>query len=268
MDGEFTYTKDTDIKDPKILAEMKRATKVMIMGGVTIPGFAFENYGLLREVEFSKIGEIKCDDSAFFGCGITQLELSPNVKLGSSVFRDCPDLAKVTIMEGVADIPVMTFYGCESLREVVFPKEGKIKCDTGAFARCGITKLVLSPNVVLDGAVFVRCPDLAEVTIMEGVSIPAGTFEGCNPIMTIYTDMPKEEFQQGFPGIKLQVVSINQLTQLLNDIKGSNGAQIPTAISDIMLSDVIGDMPNKSQSAGYLFTKKKYYDLVRGSDYF
>lgn len=337
MDSEFTYTVDTNLRDPKILEEIKRATKVTIMGGVDIPSRTFYGCQLLREVLFSEKGEIKCGREAFRECGIKKLMLHPNVVLEEGVFEYCSDLtevtivngvtnipqntflgcaslqtveipekgeikcggyafrgcgikefvlrpnfkldgilvfanclnlAKVTIMEGVTYIPDFAFHVCRSLQTVEFPKKGEIKCGDYAFHTCGIEELVLTPNVKLGERVFMFCHSLANVTIMDGVTIPVNTFSRCKPNMTIYTNMPTEQFKQGFPDIELQIIPIEGLTQQLATISGSDNSLVPTAVRDIMARYVLGDISIKRQSAGYLFTKKKYYDLVHGSDYF
>ena len=105
------------------------------MNGVSnIPYATLYECNLLQTVEFSKEGVINCGNYAFRGRGIKkELVLRPNFKLGNWVFSWCPDLTKVTIMNGVTNISENTFYGC------------------------GFTKLVPPPNAVLGKEVFISC---------------------------------------------------------------------------------------------------------------
>jgi len=181
-------------------------TKVEIMNGVTnIPEFTFYGCLSLQKVEFPETNtEIRCGDRAFADCGLRELRLRANLVLGRMVFGKCTELTKVEIMDGVANIPEMTFGGCRSLRTVEFPEtytDTKIRCGGSAFSFCGITGLRLPANVLFGDGVFCYCRDLIKVEIMDGViGIPKRTFLGCRSLESItipnsVTDIGSQAFK-------------------------------------------------------------------------
>lgn len=248
MANNFRLTSTTDLKDHLISRDFKNAnvitieanvsilnifkdhlnlTEVIIMDGMSnIPSYAFTGCTRLNRIIFPKT-KIKCDRYSFYNCGFTTLTIPENVVLeGIGVFSDCYHLTKVTIMDGVLNIPSHTFNGCIQLNKVIFPKT-KIKCGESAFSNCGFTILTIPGNVVLeDTEVFTICPNLTEVIIMDGVAmippctfggcmslqsitipqsvvnIDSTAFDGCN-IMVIYADNKHISFNTLFPGVNI-----------------------------------------------------------------
>ena len=132
---------------------------------VTISERCFDGCSKLKEVKFSNsIREIGSE--AFSNSGLEQLDLQayPNLKIhpfcfsGSSLkevtvprlsprmFINCQSLEKVTITEPIREIPKLTFYGCENLKNIDIPDTVTI-IGYQSFYNTGIQNLTLPPNL-------------------------------------------------------------------------------------------------------------------------
>ena len=127
----------TDIRD-SAFHQCASLQLIRFPGSVTkIGSNAFKQTGL-RKVQLSNaIQEI--GDNAFASCGkLTHVSLGaiqPNASLGYGIFRACSKLQKVTLREGMTEIPIGTFAWCESLKSIPLPKT-VTKIGGRAFNRC------------------------------------------------------------------------------------------------------------------------------------
>lgn len=73
----------------------------------------------------------------FMGCDfIDEVVLPENIdRIGNQLFKNCPNLKKVTIQGNIREIPFECFSGCSSLEEVHLPASVN-KIGKGAFAGC------------------------------------------------------------------------------------------------------------------------------------
>lgn len=103
---------------------------------------------------------------------------------GEGVFRDCPNLTKVTLPQYLETIGDVAFRGCAWLEEIALPDSLK-EIGEGAFAGCtGIQEITVPGKVqkVADSA-FSGCTKLKKATLQEGVaSIGKFAFDRCESL--------------------------------------------------------------------------------------
>ena len=106
----------------------------------------FKNSAVREIVIYSDI----ISDSAFEGCSnLTKVTVKNDVTyLGANAFKGCTKLTEVVFEKGCEEIAANAFYNCSKLTTLTLP-DGEIVIGDGAFARSGLSKLVLSANTVL-----------------------------------------------------------------------------------------------------------------------
>ena len=116
---------------------------------VQIANGAFNGYTQLEEIVipysietigvFTNVIDYK---SPFQGSGLTSVVIPGSVKnWGLDIFRDCTDLAKITVEEGVTVLPGGFATNCTALNEVKLPST--LKTIAGSFVNVGLTELML-----------------------------------------------------------------------------------------------------------------------------
>ena len=107
-----TFRDCVSLKDIQLPQEIK-----------VIEDFAFYKCQNLSEFFFSKcIREI--GNSAFYGCGFTELELTDGLeRIGDSAFLKCRNLEYVRIPESVKTIEKWAFHGCNRLKVIEITHE-------------------------------------------------------------------------------------------------------------------------------------------------
>ncbi len=87
------------------------------------------------------------------------------------VFRNCKQLKKVTLGNGLLEIKKNAFEGCTAIEEIVLPNSLKKLAD-GAFSDCTSLKRVVFPNHNIEsGSVcFSGCAALSELVFPEGIT--------------------------------------------------------------------------------------------------
>lgn len=96
--------------------------------------YAFSGCDKLKEINFPA-GLDTIDSEAFSGCALTEVTLPENVFCGMSVFKNCTSLRKVTLPEGMTEIPDEMFMGCVSLKHINIPASVR-EVTSGTFAYC------------------------------------------------------------------------------------------------------------------------------------
>lgn len=107
--------------------------------------------------------------------------------IGEGAFRECSNLATVTIANSVTNIGNEAFYRCNGLTTVTIPNNVS-SIGGGAFKDCvGLTSVVIGNNVVSIGEnAFYGCVGLTEITIPNSVtSIRDRAFYKCSGVTTI-----------------------------------------------------------------------------------
>ena len=106
----------------------------------------FKNSAVKEIVIYSDI----ISDSAFYGCtNLTKVTVKNDLTyLGAKAFYGCKNLTEVVFEAGCEEIAAEAFYQCEKLKTVTLP-DGEIVIGDNAFARSGISKLVLGKNTVI-----------------------------------------------------------------------------------------------------------------------
>ncbi len=114
------------------------------------------------------VNNILIDGSAATG----EVVIPKGVDIVSHCFYGNENITKVTIPEGITEIPENCFYECTALEEVILP-ESVTLIDSFAFNGCtALKKVNITENVedIYYGA-FYSCPSLAEITIPKHLDV-------------------------------------------------------------------------------------------------
>lgn len=100
--------------------------------------------------------------------------------IGEVAFYGCKSLKQVIFPEGLKTIGTSAFLACFYLESVNIPNT-VTSIEDGAFATTGIREIVIPNSVVnLGWDVFTGCRELTQITLPESLTeIPPCTFEGC-----------------------------------------------------------------------------------------
>lgn len=132
-------------------------------------------------------------EAAFRGSTIKNINLPESItEIGPHAFLSCENLEKISIPEGITELPSRTvsanvsgvFQGCTSLQEVVLPSSLQ-SIDDRLFQGCtSLTSVVIPEGVQSIGdESFADCTSLTTVTIPDGVvSIGEEAFADCKNI--------------------------------------------------------------------------------------
>ena len=131
-------------------------------GDIVIPEYV-ENEG--RKLLVTGIG-----DNAFAYTHITSFTLDRLIDFGQSVFSSCYELTRVSLPEGMKELPVNTFNCCLTLAEIQLPSSLTF-IGSGTFADCKALKEIDIPVGVtaLGRSTFTGCTALERVTMGDQV---------------------------------------------------------------------------------------------------
>lgn len=225
-------------------ASCSSVTNVIIPEGVTtIESAAFANCCSLKSINIPQSVRV-IDYNAFAGCGLINITVPKTVtSMGGSVFRDCKELTSIVLNNGI--IPINTFTGCTSLKEMTIP--GNIKTiKEYAFLGCtALTDVVLSEgvNTIYDRA-FDGCTSLVNVTIPSSATyIAYNTFSGCSSLTNIVWDNCSEV--GGFANCtSLKNINIPESVTVIN-----NGAfQNCTSLESVTIPESVTSIGEKALS--------------------
>ena len=131
-------------------------------GDIVIPEYV-ENEG--RKLLVTGIG-----DNAFAYTHITSFTLDRLIDFGQSVFSSCYELTRVSLPEGMKELPDHTLYGCIKLADIKLPSSLTF-IGSGTFADCKALKEIDIPAGVtaLGRSTFSGCTALERVTMGDQV---------------------------------------------------------------------------------------------------
>lgn len=152
------------------------------------------------------------------------------------------EITSVFIEDGVTNICLYAFEGCDNLTDITMPNSLK-SIESGAFKDCKSLHNVIIPNSVthMDTGVFSGCISLTSVRLSNSITnIPQYTFSNCKKLIQV-------EIPHGITGIgfqafssceKLSTISIpNSVTWLedgvFRDLNGLKSITIPGSIKNI-----------------------------------
>lgn len=153
-------------------------------GDIVIPEYA-ENEG--RKLLVTGIG-----DNAFAYTHITSFTLDRLIDFGQSVFSSCYELTRVSLPEGMKELPVNTFNCCLTLAEIQLPSSLTF-IGSGTFADCKALKEIDIPVGVtaLGRSTFTGCTALERVTMGDQVKeFDTSCFCNCPMLKDLY--IPKQ----------------------------------------------------------------------------
>lgn len=146
------------------LASAHAVTKVTIEEGVTAIGdSAFMKMENLIEVN---------------------IPVSAAGNLGTRLFSECKKLQKVSLPEGMAEIPMFTFDGCDSLETIDIP-DSVTSLGSQSFRGTALKEVTIPASVIkIQNEVFSSCSELEKVTF-EGNNVSVieyFAFRGCTSL--------------------------------------------------------------------------------------
>ena len=205
-------------------------------GDIVIPEYA-ENEG--RKLLVTGIG-----DNAFAYTHITSFTLDKVIDFGQYVFSSCYQLTRVSLPEGMKELPDNTFYGCVKLADIQLPSSLTM-IGLGAFADCKALKEIDIPVGVttLGGSAFLGCSALERVTMGDQVKVfDLYCFAQCVKLKELYIPQQLEQIGlQCFLGCaSLERLNFpNTMTQI-----GMSAFENCTALREVTLSDNVETIPD------------------------
>lgn len=118
----------------------------------------------------------------FAGSDLVEITIPASMaEVPQTGFRDCKNLKKVVLQEGVETIVREAFFGCSALQTVVIP-DSVTQIESSAFEDCAsLQEIHLSPNIdCISFACFRGCESLREIVIPDKVTkIGTDAFRDC-----------------------------------------------------------------------------------------
>ncbi len=149
----------------------------------TLSAYLFKDCENLTEVDVSFIKDFK--NACFAGSYIENVIIPDRAELGTGIFRDS-HVKSVSIGAGITKIPANTFWGCKSLKNVVF-SEGVQQIYHSAFRESGIETITFPSSLkAINECAFQDCESLTTVDFSSAsVSLYLSSFTGCDAL-TVY----------------------------------------------------------------------------------
>ena len=134
----------------------------------SIDDYAFSNNEIIKTLSFYDASQLRSlGNCVFSNCvNLEQVNITSSIReMGISVFDGCTSLSYARFREGsLAEIPAQTFYGCTSLKTVVF-ENAVTSIGNFTFGNCASLKIITIPDSVN--------------------SISDNAFNGCNGLVII-----------------------------------------------------------------------------------
>ena len=228
-------------------------------GDIVIPEYA-ENEG--RKLQVTGIG-----DNAFGYTHITSFTLDRVIDFGKYVFSSCYELTRVSLPEGMKELPDNTFNCCLTLADIQLPSSLTL-IGPGTFADCKALKEIDIPVGVtaLGRSTFSGCTALERVTMGDQVKeFDTSCFCNCPMLKDLY--IPKQLERVGlacfqycsslqrldFPASMLQIESqaFDKCTALQEVTFSDSVATIPDYCFSDCTSLKVFQMPAAVKSIGF-----------------
>jgi Leucine-rich repeat (LRR) protein len=146
----------------------------------TIGSYAFQNTKAITAVLTIPESVTKIESDAFNGSGITGVVMTkvPN-SFGTEVFKDCKQLATVTLPADMTTIPNYTFTGTTALKSIDLPLT-LTKIGDYAFQNSGLETINLPQKLQTIGSYAFYGTQLEEIRVPKNVTSVGSRFAGLN----------------------------------------------------------------------------------------
>lgn len=178
------------------------SAKNMTIRGGTINYSAFAQKGIIETVALN--GNVKWSGGGQFQrCSkLSRVSIGDGItNIPSNCFQYCSSLDNVALTDGITEIGDSAFSGCSSLKAITLSKNLK-KLSDNCFSSCGFETFTISDDSAIEelgNVIFQSCPNLKTVYIGENVkTIGSGGFYGANSLTTIRINQ-KENAISGAP---------------------------------------------------------------------
>ncbi len=157
--------------------------EVVVPSGTVISQEVFAGTNV-RSVTIEEGCTLREPASLFEGAAALQeVDLPSDFIVGINAFRDCSALTSVSLAEGITRFGGNAFYGCSSLRELVFPEDAEL--DVQVFSgNTALERIVLPRSISsLPMGFFGGCTALLTVELPAGITaLPNSLFSGCSSL--------------------------------------------------------------------------------------
>ncbi len=173
--NDLWYSLDDDNRSAKVLKGMSDPTDIVIPPEIRYDKNTYTVIGI--------------QDRAFKDCRDLAHITIPNsvTEIGDEAFFGCVNLTCVTIPNSITEIKRGTFTGCQSLTSITIPNSVTTLGEE-AFSYCSDLNSITIPNSVTEikRDAFNRCRSLTNVTLPNSITtINAGLFYGCESLTNI-----------------------------------------------------------------------------------
>lgn len=134
-----------------------------------------------------KDGTLYIANDVFGGSSVQSVTMPDSIiRLGISVFDECSMLENVKLSSNIREIPVGTFYNCESLTEISVP-DSVVRIGNVAFESCtNLKNVVLSKNLEYIGKGAFSYSGIESIVIPDSVTdMGSYVFEECSNLNTV-----------------------------------------------------------------------------------
>ncbi|MBQ8319809.1 MAG: leucine-rich repeat domain-containing protein [Clostridia bacterium] len=142
---------------------------------------AFSGCALLKEIDLPE-GLESIGGYAFDSSGLESIVLPSALKEWEEAFTCCGELTRVTLSDGLTEIPSCAFAYCAKLTEIQIPETVTV-IDSLAFAGCESLKNIKFPSGLTVFKGFMYHESLTEITLPS--SVTEICFEGCTNLQRV-----------------------------------------------------------------------------------
>lgn len=175
--------------NPWVELDTTGVTKVVIEDGITTINY-FDYFDALSNLQEASIpASLNNFGGAFRDCtNLKKVTLADGVSsISSSAFHGCTALTEINFPSSLSSISYNAFQGCTALSEINFPSSLK-SIGEHAFDGCtSLTSVTLPAGIdTIGNCIFQNCTGLQSVTINNGITaIPALMFKNCTSLASI-----------------------------------------------------------------------------------
>lgn len=111
---------------------------------------------------------------------IQTMIVPPSIEVNATTFKPLTYLENIVLSEGISQIGIYCFAGCERLQSITIPNSVS-SIGTLAFQDCvSLVSIKLPPRSELPEGLFYGCSSLCDVSLPQGITkIPLNCFSGC-----------------------------------------------------------------------------------------